>query len=191
MKYLLLFIFSLLFTTLSYAQKDSKQPKYVLKSNLSALSGRNFKLGLDIATSVKETWEIQFGVFLEDVNSSKSEFRPHSHLLLRYKYDILPDEENLDGIYLAPGIEGGQWIISDISEGNPAYLNIFTDLGVQANAGIFNVEIFGGVGFTWLDGAEFSEKTDDCEYCGLELTPNTLNMGPILLRLGYRMGISF
>lgn len=191
MKFLIISVLIFL-CSFSIKAQEERQAKYVLKTNLLNLEAGNFKLGLDIATSTRATWEIQGGVLISRiVTSAPLNFRPHSHLLIRYKYDIFPDDKNLAGIYVAPGMDGGQWRIRDVEQGNPVYLNAFTDLGIQANLGILNVEIFGGIGYTWLDGAQFSDSNDLCLGCEYTITQNGINYGPLVLRLGTRMGINF
>lgn len=190
MKYLVLLMLSVLFAPIIHAQLEINQPKYVLKTNILNIPYKNFKAALDIARNPQETIEIQLGVKMYLLEADL--YRPHTHLAMRYKYDMIEDDENLAGIYCAAGLEGGQWRIREIDEGNPAYLNLLADLGFQTNMGDLNLDFFAGIGFTFLDGGNFNDSQDGIiGKLGYELTPTGMNEGQIVYRLGTRVGINF
>jgi len=179
-----LFIFLLLTSTIF--SQDDKQPRFVIKTHPGMLLFDNCKIGVDYAINTRYTLETQVGMLIWDGTERPTE--NHKHVQVRLKRDVVKGRKNLQGLYLAPGVEFGEYVSSYVK--NQTYLSGFVDFGYQFAIWNFNLEMFIGTGgVTETEGR--LRQIPNCDYCPVDYQQNALFIDGFIARFGWRLGYAF
>lgn len=189
-----LFFFIALFFTITVSAQTNmnihsdevKDKRYSIKIQPLSLLSNHLKVGFDYALDEKNAIEFQVGTTYrnEDFNANYGT----AHIQMRYKRFISDSGRNLSGFYIAPGLDLGRFY-GLRSQNEYGYSILFTDMGLQFGYKVFNFETFGGLGLQ--TGHDTGEAAAGCAGCGIGFSPNAMNLGPLAIRLGMRIGFQF
>ena len=103
---------------------------------------------------------------------------------------MINDNKNLSGVYLAGGVDVGQWVKMYEVDDKDYFSTLFSDLGIQFGIDRFIMDFFIGGGVT-LTTDDYSSGEAGCVGCGMDLQANSMNVNMLALRLGTRVGFQF
>ncbi len=185
MKNLILIITATLLTVNLFSQVDnkedeqhSKQYKIAVMTNPVFTAFGGYNVSVEYGLTHKQTLEVGGKLsFRNAIDGSKRTYSKMIHS--RVKFDILPDDKSLSGVYLAPGVNFGQFNYNSRSK---VFAGAITsDVGIQFGLKNIILDAYAGAGLE-------ANNSSNRDFYAFSFA---YNPKPIFLRMGLKVGVRF